>query len=115
MAEKPTLREELATLLPVYRGIVESEGCRRLAVVIGGIVAVACIAAEAIIIYQVNQRSSGCLEIFGTYPAPARGCAQIYETPWTVYFAPIVASVVPWSLIQVIGWVVEGFSRHKSN
>jgi hypothetical protein len=37
---RPPLKEEFKELLPLYRGIVESEGCRRLAVAVGGFCAV---------------------------------------------------------------------------
>jgi len=37
MADKPKRPTLVEELLPIYRGIVESEGCRRLSVALGGV------------------------------------------------------------------------------
>ena len=81
--QRPTLAEEL---LPLYRGIVQSEGCRRLSVALGGLFAVV-LAVTVLIITDGN-------------PAWDR-------------FALIVAGafLIPWALTQIVGWVIEGFRR----
>ena len=89
-SKEPTLAEEL---LPFYRGIVESEGCRRLSVALGGLCAL--IVATVVLI------------------------ASRATPPWDIFtwgrFALILAITfaVPWTLTQVIGWVIEGFSHGR--
>ena len=96
MADKPqrTLKEDFA---PLYHGILKSEGLKRLALVFGGLCAFAVCVALWI--------------GFNVYSKPG-------DSPdWTLIGIVVVGSFfLPWGLVQVIGWVIEGFSeRGNSN
>lgn len=87
-----SIEEELHDLLP---GIVSSRGWWRLSIVVGVTVAIPWI---VFILYTMDGRWS-----------------QLRPDAMPVLLLVTIASFfLPWSIVQVVGWVVEGFTQ-KSN
>jgi TRAP-type uncharacterized transport system fused permease subunit len=90
MADKPKEPTFAEILLLLYRGIVESEGCRRLSVALGGL----CAITMAVIGWVVNKSN----------------------VDWQRFaFAVAIAFFVPWGLTQIVCWVIEGFTRARQS
>ena len=95
MADKPqrTLKEEFA---PLYNGLLKSEGLKRLAVVSGGLCAFAI-----------------CVTVWiGATFYSKSGTDLNWER---VGFVVAASFFLPWGLVQVIGWVIEGFSEKENS
>jgi hypothetical protein len=90
LADKPKESTLAEILSPLYRGIVESEGCRRLSVALGGLCAIIVLATGWIV-----SKGNIDWQRFGFVIAGA-------------FFAP-------WGLTQTIGWVIEGFTRARQS
>jgi len=98
MADESPKRSFKEEFLPLYRGVVHSEGWRRLSVVVGGL----CAAAVSVTWWV----SSPLLSVKTPNDAT--------EILSNVALSVALSFVLPWALIQLVGWVAEGFTRRNS-
>jgi len=105
-AKKPpkVLTDQLREL---SQGLVESEGWRRLSVVAGLIPAVPVL---AICLFFILRDQSLWGRPSASWLTPS-GTPIVVNELLVTAIATTVAFLIPWGIIQLIGWVVEGFNR----
>jgi hypothetical protein len=94
-------------LRELSQGLVESEGWRRLSIVAGLIPAVPVL---AVCLFLILRDSSSWWRP-GVWWLTPSGTPMVVNELMGAAIAATVAFLIPWGIIQLIGWVVEGFNR----
>ncbi len=115
MADKPQskpFRQQLQDSLP--QGVVDSEGWRRLSAAAGVIVAVPVLAVFLYVIFSDPWWSTRPSDVAALQQkGVAVGGAFVAAKMVLGGLATTAAFAVPWAIIQVLGWIVEGFKQTR--